>query len=590
MRSNDEFYLKEAFQKLQLLNEDSFDLTTADIGVVDELQSFVADDIEAPFEEVIIDVEADNVDELKDSYLGKVILQCNCCNSKVYKNDDEVVIDEESDCANIEEECPVCGNAFGWSVIGKIEPFEENKIDTHEDEVDASVEEAEFTEDEVSEAIKEALSIEEDVNSVRNKVSDYLLDAMFELNDNLAYRIADAVKGYNPEWCEADGWSSLVNVASYAEGDYVEALLDILFANAPRQESFNEDVDIHVDTTEDGVKVEVEKEENDTVVVEDDSVEEIVDEGCKKVNEEVEIRVDQDAEGNAVVNVETDNFEEVEVVEKENEAELPADDINVNVEEECKELKEEVIEHEELEDVTINPDTSVEHDQKLEDPEEEPVMEERNEVSLQEDIENLSLDTETTHMEMTSDDNGKVVVVTEPREEEEVVEVEDEMIAPLTDEEQNELLGNSNIDLTDSGEDVVADEFDEFDEESFDDLGESFLHRIYENVKSFKTSSVSKNDNGNLVVEGLINFKSGKSKKTSFVFENIKTTKRGKLLLTGLNETFSASKKAFILKGKVDESNKLVSESLTYNYFVKTLNESGDNESIRIYGRAVNKK
>ena len=589
MRSNDEFYLKEAFQKLQLLNEDSFDLTTADVGVVDELQSFVADDIEAPFEEVIIDVDADNVDELKDSYLGKVILQCNCCNSKVYKNDDEVVIDEESDCANIEEECPVCGNAFGWSVIGKIEPFEENKIDAHTDDVNADTEEAEFTEDEVSEAIKEALSIEEDVNSVRNKVSDYLIDTMFELNDNLAYKIADAINGYNPEWCEADGWSSLTNVASYAEGDYIEALLDILFANAPRQESFNEDVDIHVDTTEEGVKVEVEKEENDTVVVEDDSVEEIVDEGCKKVNEEVEIRVDQDAEGNAVVNVETDNFEEVEVVEKEDEAELPADDIDVNVEEGCEELKEEVIEHEELEDVTINPDTSVEHDQKLEDPEEEPVMEERNEVSLQEDIENLSLDTETTHMEMTSDDSGKVVVVTEPREEE-VVEVEDEMIAPLTDEEQNELLGNSNVDLTDSGEDVVVDEFDEFDEESFDDLGESFLHRIYENVKSFKTSSVTKNDNGSLVVEGLINFKSGKSKKTSFVFENIKTTKRGKLLLTGLNETFSTSKKAFILKGKIDESNKLVSESLTYNYFVKTLNESGDNESIRIYGRAVNKK
>ena len=73
--------------------------------------------------------------------------------------------------------------------------------------------------------------------------------------------------------------------------------------------------------------------------------------------------------------------------------------------------------------MAINPETSVEHDQKLEDPEEEPVMEERNEVSLNEDIENLSLDTETTHMEMTSDDNGKVVVVTEPREKvEEVIE------------------------------------------------------------------------------------------------------------------------------------------------------------------------
>ena len=53
-QQNDNFYLAEAFQQLKCLNEDAFDLS-ADKGVVDELQSFVADDIEAPFEEEIIE-------------------------------------------------------------------------------------------------------------------------------------------------------------------------------------------------------------------------------------------------------------------------------------------------------------------------------------------------------------------------------------------------------------------------------------------------------------------------------------------------------------------------------------------------------
>ena len=83
-RDNDNFYIAEAFNRLKLL-EDDFNLT-ADQGVVDELKSFVADDILAPEEEVIIDVEAEEPQDLQDSYLGKVILECSCCHTRVYKD------------------------------------------------------------------------------------------------------------------------------------------------------------------------------------------------------------------------------------------------------------------------------------------------------------------------------------------------------------------------------------------------------------------------------------------------------------------------------------------------------------------------
>ena len=64
-------FLNEAFKSLKRLNEETFDLSAADGQ--DELKNFIDDD-----EEIdtipIIDDEAEDVDEIKDSYIGKVIL------------------------------------------------------------------------------------------------------------------------------------------------------------------------------------------------------------------------------------------------------------------------------------------------------------------------------------------------------------------------------------------------------------------------------------------------------------------------------------------------------------------------------------
>ena len=134
-----ENYLIEAFQKLSLLNEDDFDIT-ADRDVIDELQSFVADDVDEIPEEPVIDTLADDEEELSDNYVGKVILECECCHTRLYKEESEVFVDEESGLANIEEACPVCNNTMGYTVIGKIEKFDE------EPEEEASEEDAEAEE------------------------------------------------------------------------------------------------------------------------------------------------------------------------------------------------------------------------------------------------------------------------------------------------------------------------------------------------------------------------------------------------------------------------------------------------------------
>ena len=180
--------------------------------------------------------------------------------------------------------------------------------------------------------------------------------------------------------------------------------------------------------------------------------------------------------------------------------------------------------------------------------------------SINEDINNLSLDTDDTHMEMTSDENGKVTITTEPVSNEKIDE--NETIAPVEPEVQNEIESN-----VADGEEIEID-VDEFDEKSFDELSEGYLKKVYENVDSFKTSKVSYNDN-ELILEGVIKFNSGKAKKTTFLFENKLITKKGKVRFIGENKEIARGKKSFTITGRIDNK-KFLSESFNYNYGVKT--------------------
>lgn len=863
---NDVFYLKEAFKKLSTLNEDSFDLTS-DVGVIDELQSFVADDIDAPYEEEIIDIDADNNEELLDSYVGKCILQCNCCNTKIYKDIKDIIIDEETETANVEEECPKCGNAFGWTVIGKIEPFDENEFEDQVDDQQPTVE-LELTDDEISETLKEALNESKGEN--KPYVVTYLGDEIASFDypaEAREYQQKKTFSGtyakYGYEWMSREEFENSVNSMEEAckdetlkeddnvkipkipkwwritdtlghpfrfeNGNYFYTVKDVknyfpeavkikvieYFSDEEIKEKpwlvkqfynhLNEDIDIHVGETPEGeLKVEVEADDQDIIEIEKENIDDVVvDESCRDdslkedenkkrepdvvINNKRELKDWLSLNKRLFINVEfvkgqkdkfpkifkfikeddnhfhdwyreipqeefykynfdyqTNLFDEslkddvnnkqhndldedylhslpkekeqlVNIINKGGENKdreietyltnislrtyegkedaeewanyinklangklktsvggslrdnvwfvkstgahdgeqatwydlsLDEDNLNIlidelglktrdkNADESFKEsydyaydyakyswdhpevdiekmlkddgkdekfindvfnLLDEFAAEDELErvdesidheDVSINPETSVEHDQKLEDPEENPVIDERNEVDLKESIDNLSLDTDTTHMEMTSDDNGKVTIVTEPRENtDEVIETGKEMIAPLTDEEQTEIMNNEEDVVTDDGSEF---EIDEFDEESFDELGESFLKRVYENVNSFKTVE-AKYDNNKLYVEGLIKFNSGKEKKTTFKFENFKKSKKGKLVISGLNETFAKNKKAFSLKGSLVNKH-FVSESLVYKYNTKNINEGNKNEVVNVFGKVVIKK
>lgn len=188
--------------------------------------------------------------------------------------------------------------------------------------------------------------------------------------------------------------------------------------------------------------------------------------------------------------------------------------------------------------------------------------------SLKEDMQNISIET----------DKERINISSEPKEE---VKSDDEMIAPLEPETEEEF--KSEVEETEPEYSDV--DIDEFEESDFDELGEKYLKRVYENVKSYKTIKGSTQGN-RLKLEGLITFKSGKEAKTNFVFEAKSATKTGKLKFLGENKQFARGRQAFTLTGRAD-GKKLIAESLTYNYRAKNPETK---ESKRLYGTVSSSK
>lgn len=211
--------------------------------------------------------------------------------------------------------------------------------------------------------------------------------------------------------------------------------------------------------------------------------------------------------------------------------------------------------------------------------------------SLVENVNNVNVETDDSIVNIQSEEGGKVTVSTEPKE---ATPTGEEAIGPLSDETLDEIvmseeptedeLAPTEEPSVDEESEEVDVEIDDVEEPSLDELGEAYLKNVYENVKSFKTTSVSSDDK-HLVVEGLIQFNSGVQKRTGFIFEADSASTSGKVRFTGKNEHFSRGSKAFTLTGRIEDK-KLISESLTYRYMAK--NSTGT--PTRIYGTVYSSK
>lgn len=517
-----EKYLQEAFKafdEIDALNEDVFDISIND--GLEKAKEFedepVWDDRE---EEIIIDPLAETKDELEKDYVGKAILQCEICKSMIYKNPDEVVIDEETGLANTDEACPFCQSEDGFKVIGEIKEFcdDEECEEKHEEDTDEPKEEIEETseEEEIDEAIK-----------TRKKVR------MEELKESSGRDDIDA---------DADDKKEKARKVFARKKDDADADKDYKLRKADLKES-DKPAAISMEDAQKWVDFDMKRYGK-------------ISERTNRLVKKAGFQIIKDDHGD--YEVAAGKFEDYNELRVKG----PRGTFRV-VEKSADELRKDGFGyHHTFETDGKTYDVFTKDDRAV--------------AILKEDFNKVDIETDKEKMSMTADESGKVTVTTEPKTPEIDLEAGTEVIAPVSDEVKSEF--KSSEDAAEEEPEEIDYDFDEFEEKDFDSLGEGFLRKVYENVKSFKTTEGRLNGN-NLMLEGLITFKSGKQAKTNFVFEAYKATKTGKLKFIGENKQFAKGKKSFTLSGKAD-GKKLVCESLTYNYCAK----AQDGNSKRLYG------
>lgn len=570
-------YITEAFKQFDALVEEDELITSEEMPIYDVGSERMHDFLDTAGDDsdlAIIDLEAEAEEDLKQSYVGKVILDCNVCHSNIFIDKDEIVVDEDGN-ANIELECPYCMSNEGYTIIGQVEPYEEKTEEEVEPEDDIEIEEVPSEEVEETD-LGESFSGPVDHLSTK-KMREFVVnhtDLDYEHAAHLSRKeLQDFIEDVD-DWTEEDLKDlkeGLINDSEWV--DQVKELGRTSDKGGLSDAEFQKSVDLldrQLDECGDPEKVE------EGFISDDEFSKEINDLGNQLKNGEIKKH------------------------EFDDEAEELSDLLD-----ECGE-PEKVQEELELDgEPKLRGVTELRHRDDKEGVE-KIRGKDNTELSgtddLHESIENVSIDTEDETMTMTTKEDGGVVIETSPIEEE--VEIEpadeeipkettlepgDEFVAPIDDSEEQEIELNSEVDALDD-EDVEAleepEEIDvtDFDEDSFDELGESYLREHYDNVVGFKTVN-AKVFEDSLIVEGVIRFESGASKGTTFIFEAT-GKENNNVLFEGYNRQISRGKKTFKLNCSLVEGC-IKPEKMAYNYVTK--NEL--NESVRVNGTVkVNKQ
>lgn len=544
-------YLNEAFKQLEMLNEEEFNLNDKD--AVKDMKDFMGIDVDDSVE--VIDPNAETEDDLEDSYVGKVILDCVVCHSKQYKDPNEVVIDD-GELANVGEECPFCYTSDGFKVVGQVAPFDESDEDDDDQDEDDDYDEDEDDDSEfeswrnrIQECLKrlnEAEMSDEDeadtaiLANIYTKTQQRANAALTPDEKAVLAKYGLSRDSGTKNIVDKD-WNKLVQRRRGQDSDKVN-LADRARKMGPRAKN-NKDLYLAFrssDTTDSHdargrYRQTYQRQRN---IANSANMEEPV----QQMKNALYSRNFANKELNSIdANAEDRRQKEIN---RHNDAMAAIDN-------DAKWRRKTYSDRKETNQKTID-----------------KLLKRKTDESL----ERVEVETEDQVLSMSQDDNGKVTVSSTPVE---------TTVVPVSDETQQDIeLHTDEVNAEDAELNSENDalDIDDFDEQSFDELGEGYLKRVYENVDKYKTTAV-KTSGKKLTVEGLITFKSGNTKNTQFIFE-AKSNKNNSLKFVGENAQISRGKKSFAISGSLNNK-QLVVESFNYNYRGK---DSQTGKSVRLYG------
>ena len=520
-------YLNEAFTQLQLLNEEEFNLTDKDS--IEDIKSLVDAPVDASID--IIDPDANSEDELSDSYVGKVVLDCSVCHSKIYKDPSEIVIDEVEELANVGEECPYCYTADGFKVLGQIAPFSDDVQPTEdelsEEEADDVVEDDtdDDEDDDFMDALSEKLSqMNEAEMSDEDKRDNQVLRRIY----NKTQRRANAA--LTPE--EQAVLDKYGLYRSTGNKDIMKPGKDAFHASSitspPRY--FKGGVDVHddrVNLADRARKISDRQPIRDFVNSGDynfyDTTYDHDPQGNykntfqRKMNRAHSAQMQQPMQDMKRL-ISTRNYRQGNLDQADAKYQAAIAKAKADYEKRIKDAEDSLAYTKKYSAKWVD-DANAEIDRMLKRGKKE---------DMEESLEKVEVSTEDSNTVITNDPVTNTVSVTTTTNDD-----GEGILVPLSDENAEEIAASTEENAEVPEEDnFIA---DDFDEESFDELGEAYLKKVYENIDAFKTTNVS-SCGKKLAVEGLITFKSGNTKPTHFIFEQKAQNKKGTYRFIGENK------------------------------------------------------
>ena len=192
-----DFY--DAFQELKGLEDATFSFDKP--GIL-KLNTFLNMDDNEDNTLIVVDPDAETAEDTQGKdYNGEVILKCDICGGLITKAPEDVVIDEETQKANVEEECPYCFNVGGYDIVGEVkvpETLEYEEVDEFSDRINDTEKDSvgyDIPSDDNVEEGKEVKDISEDYDKDVGKIAKFIEDSVSGLKNgeatNYRYKLDD---------------------------------------------------------------------------------------------------------------------------------------------------------------------------------------------------------------------------------------------------------------------------------------------------------------------------------------------------------------------------------------------------------------
>ena len=265
-----------------------------------------------------------------------------------------------------------------------------------------------------------------------------------------------------------------------------------------------------------------------------------------------------------VANIEPEEGAKFGVEEKE--AETGEEEVEIKAEEETteeapteeNEAEEAAAEEEEIDlDALTKAALEGEGEETEEEPKEESFTKTSGTSTLTETATNLSDEA----AEIANTDNNDSNVLTEASDLDTLLDsqnyktkISDASISSYLDQVKQRRPAQEELDIT----------IDDVDEESFDECLSKALTRIYQNVSNFKLTECRFDSQTNqLILEGIVTFKSGKTRQGIYTFDKAILKENNRVKLVGHSNLFEGVNKCTLL-GTLDTANCLTTSIISY--------------------------